>query len=118
MGDLTKNFSRWEFACKCGCGFDDINEGLVHRLQVIRDITQVYMMINSGCRCPEHNKKKGGASVSYHLVGYAADWRFSEHCSSNLYFQTAVLLKDWSGGLHYYKDRSFFHADIGKERRW
>ena len=25
MGDLTKNFSRSEFACKCGCGFDDID---------------------------------------------------------------------------------------------
>ena len=25
MGDLTKNISRYEIACKCGCGFDTID---------------------------------------------------------------------------------------------
>ena len=34
---LTKNFKRSEFACKCGCGFDDIDLKLVNIIQIIRD---------------------------------------------------------------------------------
>ena len=29
MGDLTANFDRAEYACKCGCGKDDIKDGKV-----------------------------------------------------------------------------------------
>jgi len=118
MGDLTKNFSRREFACKCGCGFDDVNKGLVHRLQVVRDIIQVRMIINSGCRCKTHNKNEGGESVSFHLIGEAADWRFPHSYGANIYFEITMLIKNWSGGFHYYRDDMFFHTDIGRERRW
>lgn len=38
MGDLTKNFNRFEFACKCGCGFDDIE------LQVAKRISRSFSM--------------------------------------------------------------------------
>lgn len=118
MGDLTENFSRWEFACKCGCGFDDINICLVNRLQVVRDIIQVSIIINSGCRCKAHNKAVGGSSVSFHLTGEATDWCFPLSTSENLYFQVAMMLKNWSGGFHYYKDKRFFHTDMGRKRRW
>ena len=118
MGDITKNFSRKEFTCKCGCGYNAIDERLVHRLQVIRDIVQVKMIISSGCRCVEHNKLVGGEPLSYHLAGYATDWHFPLDCSDNFYFETTTLLKDWSGGIHYYRDKRFIHVDIGKERRW
>ena len=118
MGDITKNFSRKEFTCKCGCGLNVIDERLVHRLQVIRDIVQEKMIISSGCRCVDHNQNVGGASVSYHLAGWAADWHFPLDCSDNLYYEVATLLKDWSGGIHYYKDKRFFHCDIGNIRCW
>jgi len=118
MGDITKNFSRKEFTCKCGCGYNAIDERLVHRLQVVRDIVQVKMIISSGCRCVEHNANVGGASVSYHIAGYAADWHFPLTRGDNIYFEVTNLLKDWSGGIHYYKDKRFIHCDIGKERRW
>ena len=118
MGDLTKNFSRKEFACKCGCGFDDINIGLVNRLQVIRDIIQVPIIINSGCRCKTHNKFIGGASISFHLIGDAADWCFPLSTSENRYFGAVIMFRNWSGGFHYYKDKRFFHVDVGKKRRW
>ena len=115
---ITKNFNRKEFTCKCGCGLDVINIGLVHRLQVIRDIVQLPMIINSGCRCQDHNRAVGGASVSYHLAGDAADFCFPKDTSDNVYFEISMLLRDWSGGFHYYKDKRFFHCDIGKKRRW
>jgi len=73
MGDLTKNFSREEFACKCGCGFDDISPDLVKRLQIIRHLFGKQMVISSGCRCESHNVCQGGSRASAHLNGMAAD---------------------------------------------
>lgn len=73
MGDLTKNFDRSEFACKCGCGLDDINMDLVDRLQSIRDVLGVPLRVNSGCRCFAHNQAVGGVPDSAHLRCNAAD---------------------------------------------
>ena len=113
MGDITENFSHKEFACKCKCGFDAIDERLVHRLQVIRDIVQVPMIINSGCRCEKHNKTVGGSKLSYHLKGLASDWRFER--AENFWYE---MLEGWSGGYHYYDTQGFCHTDIGPRRRW
>ncbi len=73
MGDLTLNFSRHEFACKCGCGFDDIDLELVKILQQIRDHFDQKIEVTSGCRCKTHNEKVGGGTRSQHLLGKAAD---------------------------------------------
>jgi len=73
MGDLTKNFDRVEFACPCGCGFDEIDLGLVDTLQRIRDVLGVPLRINSGCRCLAHNQAVGGVPDSAHRRGRAAD---------------------------------------------
>jgi hypothetical protein len=68
MGDLTNNFSRSEFACRCGCGEDRINPLLVERLQLARDFRGRSVTITSGCRCPAHNAAEGGSPTSSHLV--------------------------------------------------
>lgn len=73
MGDLTKNFDRSEFSCKCGCGYDDINEDFVEKLQAVRDLVGQAMHVTSGCRCLEYNTKVGGVPHSAHMRGYAAD---------------------------------------------
>lgn len=73
MGDLSDNFSRYEFACKCGCEFDDVDEFHVEQLQKVRDLSGVYMPIISGCRCAEHNEAVGGSETSDHLTGEGSD---------------------------------------------
>ena len=115
MGDITENFSRYEFACRCGCGFNEIDERLVHRLQVVRDIVKIPMIINSGCRCIKHNNSKGvgGKPGSFHLIGKAGDWYFDCPYDEKLYLRTSVLLASWSGGFHYYKEKRFFVAKLG-----
>ena len=35
MGDLTANFNRAEYACRCGCGKDDIKEELAMKVQLV-----------------------------------------------------------------------------------
>ena len=67
------NFTRDEFACKCGCGFDDIDPLLVTTLQRLRDEVQRPVIVNSGCRCKSHNAAVKGSKSSQHLRGKAAD---------------------------------------------
>jgi len=73
MGDLSINFSRSEFACKCECGFDTVDIELVKLLENIRAHFNKPVHINSGCRCAEHNAREGGSKNSQHLYGRAAD---------------------------------------------
>ena len=76
MGDITKNFSVREFACRCGNCYVDgtkIDRRLVYKLQVIRERIDKPIYINSACRCDRHNNAVGGALNSYHLSGRAVD---------------------------------------------
>ena len=119
MGDVTENFSREEFACKCGCGFTSIHIGLVHRLQLVRDMTRVPLKVLSGCRCSKHNEKEGGKPESYHLKGLATDWCLSGDDPNTLLEKLCTkLIDNWSGGFHYYPEQRFCHCDVGPRRRW
>jgi uncharacterized protein YcbK (DUF882 family) len=73
MGDLTKNFSRWEF--KCGhCGrLVGPSADLLAVLQGMRSLKGRSLTIVSGYRCATHNKAVGGVPYSEHLTGNAAD---------------------------------------------
>ena len=73
MGDLSDNFSRREFACKCGCGFDVVDAMLLQYLQAIRDYFKMPIAITSACRCQEHNHAVGDNPNSQHKRGRAAD---------------------------------------------
>lgn len=77
MGDLTANFDRKEFACKCGCGRDNISMNLVDQLQRLRVLYGKPLGINRGCSCIQHNKDVGGVPDSAHICegkdGEAAD---------------------------------------------
>ena len=73
MEKLTKNFSREELACKCGCDKCDMTDTFLKALQHLRDIVKFPITINSGYRCDEHNRAVGGAMSSKHKLGQAAD---------------------------------------------
>lgn len=73
MGDLSKDFSRAEFACHCGCGFDTVDAELLAVLQELRNWFKRPVTVNSSCRCKEHNRAIGGSLNSQHVKGRAAD---------------------------------------------
>lgn len=64
-------FTTEEFACKCGCGFGsqeaDISFLLIGTLNLMREVYRKPMMVTSGARCAEYNKKVGGTPLSAHL---------------------------------------------------
>ena len=74
---LTKNFSKSEFECKCGCEMpDNVLENvkkLAEQLQIIRDYVQEPIIINSAYRCLRHNKMIGSNDRSQHPKGKASD---------------------------------------------
>ena len=118
MGDLTKNFSRKEFECHCGCGFNTIDYLTLMILQrYVRDYYEAKVTITSACRCFQHNMNTKGASrQSNHVFGIAVDFTVSGVSPRRVYnhidrhFPTSL-------GLGLYADR--VHLDSRKEKvRW
>lgn len=74
-GQVTKNFNIKEFRCQAQ-GEIIINGDVVkhiERLQLFRDWYNRPMIIASGYRTPEYNKRVGGAVGSFHMQGIASD---------------------------------------------
>ena len=68
-------FQPSEFVCKCGCGggASRMSSGLLDRLDAAREAAGIPFVINSGFRCPAHNRAVGGVPDSAHARGYAVD---------------------------------------------
>jgi Uncharacterized protein conserved in bacteria len=111
---LTANFNLREFQCPC-CGAVKIDPELVRRLQVARDRIGKPIIVTSGYRCPDHNRRVGGASNSQHLHGRAADI----YCQGVTVAQLADIAEGYfqDGGLGRYAGH--VHVDIrGTKARW
>jgi uncharacterized protein YcbK (DUF882 family) len=70
---LSKNFSRSEFECPCGCGMDTVDAELIIMLQYVRD-KYGPVIITSANRCDTYNESVGGADDSQHKKSRAADF--------------------------------------------
>lgn len=109
MSDLTANFSRREFACRCGCGSDHIRIQLVDVLQQIRDTVNRPVVVTSGVRCERHNRRVGGAARSQHLLGTAADIRVAGYTPVQI-GRIADRILGRRGGVKAYA--TFTHVDV------
>lgn len=97
MSKVSKYFSRKEFACKCGCGFDVVDVGLIQILEDLREHFKSPIRITSGCRCDEHNKNIGGSIGSQHTKGKAADIKVDGVEPSKVYEYLDSECKDCCG---------------------
>lgn len=123
---LTENFSKSEFSCKCGCempkNIENNIKKLAIQLQIIRDIVNVPIKINSGYRCEKHNSSiKGSSKNSQHLEGKAADIVIKGYDPILKTFPLLDQLIEEGeliiGGMGKYS--TFTHIDIRKKRaRW
>ena len=117
MGDLSKNFSRTEFECKCGCGFDTVDVELLQLLQHLRNVFHRKIKIISGCRCKIHNSSiQGAAKGSLHIIARAVDFVVEGVSPRTIYdYLNTRFPKQYGIGL--YHDR--IHLDTRKHRaRW
>ena len=124
MGDLTKNFSKSEFNCNCGCVMpNDVLDNVevqAYNLQTIRDFFNAPVTINSAYRCTTYNLKVGGATKSQHLTGNATDITIKGFTPDQVADIIEGLIRIDAieqGGLGRYN--TFTHYDRrGTEARW
>lgn len=115
-GDLSKNFSRYEFACNCHCGFDTVDTELLPVVQGVRNHFNKATFVTSGCRCLKYNKLVGGAKHSKHMWGQAADLQVSGASPKEVADYLDKTYPDKFGIGRY---RNFTHVDVRKTRtRW
>ena len=121
---LTKNFTREEFACKgngCCCHSAPISLELVDAIQRLRVLAAKPLTINSGFRCITHNAKIGGADDSQHCKGTAADIATPKGFTDEKFFELARQIPEFeTGGMGIYDGR--IHVDVrrtgGRGVKW
>ena len=74
-----KHFGMEEFRCKC-CGSTGSPQAVANIEALVENVLDparekpgAPIAVNSGFRCPRHNREVGGVSASQHLRGEAAD---------------------------------------------
>ena len=113
---VGKHFSRSEFACRCGCGFDTVDVETIKVLDDLREAFGEAVYISSGCRCYSHNKSVGGTEKSQHLRGRAADVIVNNVNPVTVYAYLDSTYKEIYG-IGRYND--FTHIDTRSEKaRW
>jgi len=80
---LSKNFTRKDFKCPCGCTRQMVDSELVEKLQAIRDKLGKAIKVTSGYRCITHNASKtvGGSPNSKHRYGMAVGIYWYDGCA-------------------------------------
>ena len=106
-----QHFKAHEFACP-HCGDLKIDSHLILLLEDLREHLSKPLIVTSGYRCPEHNRKVGGVPNSAHTGGLAVDIRCLS--SRTRYRILEFLLK--RGIQRIGVGRDFIHIDIDDEK--
>lgn len=95
---------------------------LAEFLQVIRDELQMPIIVSSGYRCSELNKKIGGAEYSWHMQGLAADIHTIDRKDNDKLLAILEKHKKDLDELGLYIDAKgnyrYFHIGIGPLKRY
>lgn len=106
---LARHFKVKEFACKDGSPVVFIDENLYTVLDILRHKLGKPVIITSGYRTPEWNKKCNGAKYSYHMRGMAADIRVDGVSPKELAQKINSIVPDECGIIVY---KSWVHFDV------
>lgn len=105
---LTKDFTLREFRSKDGEDEIKIDTELVAILQTVRDHFKQPVIVNSGYRTMQHNRKVGGVKDSNHTKGKAADIVVKGYTPLEVYEFLNEYLKNGYGLIKY---PNFVHVD-------
>ena len=107
-------FNLTEFYCKCGREHKEqiIDERLIIKLDLAREIAGIPFVVTSGYRCVPHNEGVGGKVSSAHLIGKATDIR-AKGSSSRFLILSALLSVGFTRiGI----GDNFIHVDIDEDK--
>lgn len=113
---MTKNFSRKELECKCGCGLCNMDEIFLIKLQILRDFYGKPIIINSAFRCFDHNRSLGSSDRSQHVLGRACDLKINNDSERYEILNLAFNL-NFTGIA---TGKGFVHLDLrsGESKSW
>lgn len=123
----NKYFKIDEFTCKCGkCEMPQgmPSDELIDTLVEIREYFNKPIIINSGYRCPTHNKRIGGAVKSRHIEGDAVDFIVKDIPTQAVFEYVLKTYNDKPFGIAISINpndefRGFVHLDTrGYKARW
>lgn len=112
---VGKHFKVREFACKDGSQVVFIDDYLVSILDILRNKVEKPVIINSGYRTPEWNKKCNGAKYSYHMRGMAADIRVEGMTAKQVANELNKIIPDECGIIVY---KSWVHFDVRSDKKY
>jgi len=110
-----RNFQRSEFACKCGCGTNEIQDALIDVAQQIRDECGFALTVTSGYRCPNHPAERSKATPGTHSRGIAVDFGVM---GGKARIVAKIALRKSIGGIGINQKGSgrFVHVDVDSTR--
>ena len=114
---VSEHFSRKEMECKCGCGSDTVDVELITVLEEVREHFNAPVTINSGNRCPTHNREEGGSRGSQHIYCRAADFKVKGVSANRVADYLEKTYPDVYG-IGRYKGRTHIDTKTGEKRRW
>lgn len=106
---VSEHFRLREFECRC-CHRVLLSPRLLFCLEALRAAWGCPILITSGYRCEEHNRRSGGVPRSLHMVGQAADILVS--------FPEQPTVERLANGAGFdrivpYGRRNFMHLSVG-----
>lgn len=113
-----RNFTRSEFACKCGqCASNgsEVSDDLLDALQALRTMCDFPFAITSGYRCPSHPIEKKKIKAGTHAMGLAVDIAASHGEALHL-LKLALASGLFTGvGVQQKGSGRFIHLDVADD---
>jgi uncharacterized protein YcbK (DUF882 family) len=109
MGDISKHFSRNEFACSDQCGFEAVDVELLSILEWLREEYKKPVIIHCACRCLNKNREVGSKDSSQHIRGLAVDFHIPDVPNDKIAYKLGKKMGN-RGGIGIYGWG--VHADV------
>ena len=117
---ISKYFTRKEVACRCGCGLDTMDGETLKIADLVRSFVEKPVIVNSGARCLEYNRKIGSKDTSQHVKCRAMDLSWDGITKNEVRLVYEYLNREYPNSLGIGRYSNFIHIDTrsGKFARW
>lgn len=112
---IVVGLNQFEFDCKCGkCKATIVTDKFSNAYHDFRVKTGEPIYLTSGYRCQHHNSRIGGAELSQHILGNAADFvldKLLKIYGSTEILQMAMRLSGFTY-VYFNEEKNFVHGDV------